>query len=92
MTHGRSAYVNYDADDNVDSVGLEDVIAPGGYLGLNIIPAVAYGWSKTTTLAKKGGHPGQDDGPDNNADTLALFASSTYDKSRYVRSMTNKYS
>jgi hypothetical protein len=90
MTHGRSAYVNYDADDNVDSVGLEDVIAPGGYLGLNIIPAVAYGWSKTTTLAKKGGHPGEDDGPDNNADTLALFASSTYDQFPCARITTDK--
>jgi hypothetical protein len=78
MTHGHSVYFKPGEGDEEDQIGLEDVIAPRGYLGLNIIPAVAYGWSKTKSLAKKGGRLGEVNGPDNNADTLALFASSTY--------------
>jgi hypothetical protein len=78
MTHGHSVYTKLGEGAEEDQMGLVDVDAPGGYLGLNIIPAAAYGWSKTTTLAKKGGRLGEINGPDNNADTLALFASSTY--------------
>jgi hypothetical protein len=76
MTHGRSAFTGYDEDGLIVQEGLRDVYAPSGYLGLNIIKAAAYGWSKTTELAEKGNRAKDSERPDNNADTLALFGSS----------------
>jgi hypothetical protein len=58
--------------------GLLDINIPGGYFGLNVIKAPAYGWSKATGLAEKGGPLGTVNAADNNSDTLALFGSSTY--------------
>jgi hypothetical protein len=78
MTHGRSAYATYNREREFDQEGLADVYAPSGYFGLNLIKAVAYGWSKTTELARKGNREKESESPDNNADTLALFGSSKY--------------
>jgi hypothetical protein len=90
MTHGRSVYIGYD-DKGSFYEGLLDVTAPGGYLGLNIVKAAAYGWSKTTELAKK--RPSSvSEIPENNADTLALIGSSNGPSSRKILStVTNEF-
>lgn len=76
MTHGRAAWTNSDTDGGDPEIGLDDVEVRSGYLGLHVIPAVAYGWDKTTKLAKESKVMGKSDSPDNNADSLALFGSS----------------
>ncbi|KAF2826893.1 hypothetical protein CC86DRAFT_381954 [Ophiobolus disseminans] len=77
MTHGRAAYSKFDTEDDPVE-GLKDVLLPGGYTGMNIINAPAFGWAMARKLAEKGGPLRKATGADNNADTLALFGSSTY--------------
>lgn len=78
MTHGRSVYMTPDQDEEVDQEGLIDATTSGGWLGLGILKASAYGWHNCLSLAKRGDRLGGINAADNNADTLALFGSSTY--------------
>lgn len=78
MTHGRAANPHWDDNGERIQLGLKDVLTPGGYTGLNWVKAPAYGWNKAKALAAKGDRLGGPIAPDNNADTLALFASSRF--------------
>jgi hypothetical protein len=77
MTHGRGAHSEID-DENFLNEGLDDVKTPGGIFGFGLLEPAAYGWSKARKLAEKGQPLGQRKAADNNADTLALFGSSTF--------------
>ena len=71
MTHGRAAYTG---DEFMSSQeGLIDVSNPNFFL--RWINWAAYGWNGAMQLARKGDNLGGKTAPDNNADTIALFAS-----------------
>ncbi|KAI4714120.1 hypothetical protein J4E89_001570 [Alternaria sp. Ai002NY15] len=72
MTHARGAYIEY-KDGEIEAEGLIDVTSPERLLGIWKWPA--YGWKGTTALARQGDDLGEYAAPDNNADTIALFAS-----------------
>jgi hypothetical protein len=76
MTHDRAAWTKAGSGGDEPEIGLDDVEIPSGYFGLHLVPAVAYGWDKTKTLAKQSKAMGTPNSPDNNADSLALFGSS----------------
>jgi hypothetical protein len=72
MTHARGAYTEY-KDDIVETEGLEDVPSPVRLL--HLFKSAAYGWKGALDLARQGDDLGGKAAPDNNADTVALFAS-----------------
>lgn len=72
MTHARGAYIEY-KDGDIEAEGLIDVTSPERLLGIWKWPA--YGWKGATALARQGDDLGEYAAPDNNADTIALFAS-----------------
>lgn len=77
MMHGRIIYTNYwkpqetNPDKKKLQQGLTDVTDPS-FWGLGL---PAYGWKRALSLAKKGEDLGKRKAADNNAETLALFAS-----------------
>ncbi|CAN9244307.1 unnamed protein product [Alternaria alternata] len=75
MTHGRGAYAEYN-DGMVEVEGLADVPSTTRLLGLFTSPA--YGWKAALRLAREGDDLGGEAAPDNNADTIALFASGSW--------------
>ncbi|KAH7071450.1 hypothetical protein BKA63DRAFT_73050 [Paraphoma chrysanthemicola] len=75
MTHGRSAYMMFDEDEDMWREGLIDAIDRTGWFGLGILGAPSYGWKHCVSLARRGEPLGGENAPDNNADTLALFGS-----------------
>ncbi|KAF2023188.1 hypothetical protein EK21DRAFT_118997 [Setomelanomma holmii] len=75
MTHGRSAYVTRDENGEVEDEGLIGAKTSRGWLGLGLLKATTYGWSKCASLAKRDDRLGGINAADNNADTLALFGS-----------------
>jgi hypothetical protein len=82
MMHGRIAWTEFrkvkkifkNKEEKVTFEGLDDVIDPS-FWGLGL---PAYGWKRAMSLAKKGQDLRQPKAPDNNAETLALFASGKY--------------
>ncbi|KAH7413560.1 hypothetical protein DE146DRAFT_203 [Phaeosphaeria sp. MPI-PUGE-AT-0046c] len=69
MTHGRSIFTT--KWDKKVKEGLMDVTDPS-FLGFGL---PAYGWKRAVSLAKKGEDLGKRRAADNNAETIALFAS-----------------
>jgi hypothetical protein len=76
MTHGRAAYTN-NYPGNRNNEGLDDVGHPSWFL--SALGWSAYGWTGARKIARTGGNLGEVNGPDNNADSIALFGSGMYD-------------
>lgn len=74
MTHARGAYSELD-DDGTDVEGLKDVASPNFFASMLDWPS--YGWEGAVRLARNGQDLGEENAPDNNADTIALFGVGT---------------
>lgn len=73
MTHARGAFQEWTKKGVVE--GIKDVLTPN--VILRPFNWAAYGWEGVGKLARKGGELNTPGGPDNNADTIALFGSGT---------------
>ncbi|KAI4671726.1 uncharacterized protein J4E78_000222 [Alternaria triticimaculans] len=71
MTHARGAFQEWTKKGVVE--GIKDVLTPNIFL--RQFDWAAYGWEGVGKLARKGGELNTPGGPDNNADTIALFGS-----------------
>ncbi|KAH7079688.1 hypothetical protein FB567DRAFT_552087 [Paraphoma chrysanthemicola] len=79
MTHGRAIFRASVTDRKTGKVehqdGLIDASAMSGWLSLGLFEWSAYGWKLARALAMRGDPLGYKEAPDNNSDTIALFAS-----------------